>query len=178
MSDIRASKFLSLVLRHRPEAAGLALDAEGWADVDTILAATDRFRDRAHLEHVVATNDKKRFVLSMDGTRIRAAQGHSVDIDLKLTPIQPPDTLFHGTADKYLRSIRAEGLRPRTRQYVHLSPTESVAVTVGGRHGTPVVLTVAASQAHAEGQKFYRAENGVWLTDALAPRYLLFPEVT
>ena len=166
------------MLRHRPEAAGLTLDAEGWADVDAILAATDRFRDRAHLEHIVETNDKKRFVLSEDGTRIRAAQGHSVDIDLGLTPVTPPDRLFHGTAEKYLRSIRAEGLRPRKRQYVHLSPTEEIAVTVGGRHGTPVVLIVDAAQAVADSQSFYQAENGVWLTDALAPHYLTFPETS
>lgn len=175
MSDVRASKFLSLVLRHSPEAAGLSLDAEGWADVDAILSATDKIRDYAHLLHVVETNDKKRFVLSEDGRSIRAAQGHSVRVDLGLQPIEPPQILFHGTAKKNLDAIRLEGLKPRNRQYVHLSPNEDVATKVGRRHGTPVVLLVASKRAYSEGQPFFQAENGVWLTSPLAPDYLTFP---
>lgn len=175
MSDVRASKFLSLVLRHKPEAAGLTLDAEGWVEVDAILAATDKFRDRAHLEHVVETNDKKRFVLSGDGRLIRAAQGHSLKVDLGLEPTKPPVTLFHGTAKKSVDAIRAEGLKPGNRQFVHLSITAEVATTVGQRHGVPVVLTVHAGQAFDDGQAFYLSQNGVWLTDALAPDYLTFP---
>ncbi|NNE86745.1 MAG: RNA 2'-phosphotransferase [Silicimonas sp.] len=176
MSDVRASKFLSLVLRHKPQAAGLTLDAEGWAEVDAVLAATDRIRDRAHLEHVVATNDKKRFVLSEDRRLIRAAQGHSVDVNLGFQPAIPPDQLFHGTATKSIDAILDQGLKPRGRQYVHLSATHEVAVNVGKRHGTPVVLIVDAKRAHGEDQLFFQAENGVWLTPPLEATYLTFPE--
>jgi putative RNA 2'-phosphotransferase len=176
MPDVHASKFLSLILRHKPEAAGLTLDAEGWAEVDLILAATGLIADRAHLERIVATNDKKRFVLSGDGRLIRAAQGHSVSVDLGLKPVAPPEVLYHGTATRFLDPIRAEGLKPGSRQFVHLSKDEATAVKVGQRHGRPVVLRVAASDAHAAGQRFCLADNGVWLSDALAPRYLVFPE--
>lgn len=176
MSDVRASKFLSLVLRHKPEVAGLALDAEGWADVNAVLAATDTIQDRAHLQQVVDTNDKKRFVLSEDGTLIRAAQGHSLRVDLGLKPVTPPEFLFHGTATKFVDAIRAEGLKPGNRQYVHLSATQDVAVNVGQRHGVAVVLRVNALSAHEDSQPFFQAENGVWLTRPLLPRYLCFPE--
>lgn len=176
MDDVRASKFLSLVLRHKPEAAGLALDPEGWADVEALLEAIDLIADRAHLERIVAENDKKRFVLSSDGRLIRAAQGHSLDVDLRLTAVEPPETLYHGTATRFVAAIRAEGLRPGARRYVHLSGTEDVARSVGARHGKPVVLAVTARVAHDAGQPFFRAENGVWLTDPLPPHYLTFPD--
>lgn len=172
MSDVRASKFLSFVLRHEPEAAGLELDAEGWAEVDAVLAATDLIAGRAHLERIVAESDKKRFVLSADGRLIRAAQGHSVRVDLGLAPIAPPETLYHGTATRFLERILSEGLKPRSRQYVHLSSTEEVARSVGQRHGSPVILRVLANEAHAAGQAFFQAENGVWLTGPLHPRFL------
>ena len=177
MSDVSASKFLSLILRHKPEAAGLTLDAEGWAEVDAILAATDLLADRAHLERIVAESDKKRFVMSSDGRLIRAAQGHSVDVDLGLSPVTPPDTLFHGTASRFVDAICLEGLKPGSRRYVHLSATEELAHAVGRRHGKPVVLEVDARAAHDVGQNFYLAENGVWLTNPLAPIHVRVPKL-
>ena len=176
---VRASKFLSLVLRHRPDAAGIALDENGWTDADALVEACNRAGvplDRALLERVVAGNDKRRFAFSPDGRRIRARQGHSVEVDLALEPTAPPETLFHGTASRFVDSIRAEGLLRRGRTHVHLSPDERTATSVGARHGKPVVLRVAAARMHADGFAFFLSENGVWLTEAVPPRYITFPE--
>ncbi|MEM1093278.1 MAG: RNA 2'-phosphotransferase [Bacteroidota bacterium] len=175
----RTSKFLSLVLRHKPEAAGVTLDAHGWVAVDALLQgaqAAGVTLDRAMLDEVVRTSDKQRFAFSADGQRIRASQGHSVRVDLQLAPVQPPATLFHGTATRFLASIRTYGLRPGTRQHVHLSADATTATRVGQRHGTPVVLTVHASPLHAAGHRFFRSANGVWLTDTVPPDHLTFPE--
>ncbi len=177
-SLVRASKFLSLVLRHRPEHIGIALDPAGWVAVDELLAAarhTGFPLDRATLERVVAENDKRRFAFSADRTRIRASQGHSVDVDLGLAPQAPPDVLFHGTAARFLESIRREGLKPGSRTHVHLSTDEETARTVGQRHGSPVVLRVEAGAMHRDGHEFFRSENGVWLTQAVPARFLGFP---
>lgn len=170
----KTSKFLSFVLRHKPEAIGLTLDAEGWADVDDLLARADPALalDRALLEEVVATSDKKRFALSEDGRRIRANQGHSVAVDLGLERREPPALLFHGTATRFLAAIEREGLKPGRRQHVHLSRDVETARTVGRRHGKPVILQVAAGTLHAAGQAFYLSDNGVWLTDHVAPAAL------
>lgn len=175
---VRTSKFLSRVLRHAPESVGLALDEAGWVDVQALLGAARRAGvalDRATLHRVVAENDKQRFALSADGTRIRASQGHSVRVELGLEPTEPPEVLFHGTAERSVDSIRAEGLRPGRRTHVHLSADEATAVAVGGRHGRPVVLRVHAGRMHAAGHAFYRSDNGVWLTDAVPAAYLDFP---
>lgn len=172
------SKFVSKVLRHAPESVGLTLDEAGWVGVDDLLAAAARARvpmDRATLERVVAENDKKRFAFSDDGFRIRASQGHSVSVELGLEPVTPPDVLFHGTADRNLESIRAQGLIPGRRTHVHLSADEETAVAVGRRHGRPVVLRVAAGAMHRAGHPFYRSENGVWLTAAVPPEHVEFP---
>lgn len=169
------SKFLSYILRHDPGSIGLALDPQGWVDVDALLdkaKAAGRPIDRATLEAVVADNDKKRFTLSEDGRRIRAAQGHSVAVDLGLDPVVPPARLFHGTATRNLDAIMIEGLKPGSRQKVHLSADEATARTVGQRHGKPVILTVDTAGMHAEGYLFWQAENGVWLTDTVPPRFL------
>jgi putative RNA 2'-phosphotransferase len=167
-ADVRLSKFLSLVLRHRPEAAGLSLDREGWADLDLLVSAARQRRLARETEdvlRVVAENDKKRFSLSVDARRIRAVQGHSAaDVDLTLVPVVPPERLFHGTAEANLPSILAEGLKPGRRHYVHLSPDAVTARLVGSRHGKPVVLAVDAAGLHNAGHAIYRAENGVWLT--------------
>jgi putative RNA 2'-phosphotransferase len=174
----RLSKFLSLVLRHEPEHIGITLDSNGWVGVDELLAAAARAGhpiDREQLDRVVATNDKKRFAFSPDGSRIRASQGHSMEVDLGLPPVVPPERLFHGTATRFLDAIRAEGLRPQSRQHVHLSPDEETAVKVGQRHGKPVVLVVLAGAMHREGHVFYRSDNEVWLTEAVPPRYLEVP---
>ncbi|MEL6977115.1 MAG: RNA 2'-phosphotransferase [Pseudomonadota bacterium] len=170
----RASKFLSLVLRHQPQTAGLNLDSEGWAEIDALLAGAPRrlSLDRGRLDEIVATNNKKRFEISACGARIRAVQGHSVAVDLALAPITPPETLYHGTATRFLKAIMAEGLRPGNRRHVHLSADWETARAVGTRHGVPAILHVAAARAASEGQSFYRAANGVWLTDPLAPSYL------
>lgn len=174
-SLVRLSKFLSLVLRHEPETIGLALDPNGWVAVDELLAAAAKAGTPIapeSLRQVVATNDKKRFAFSEDGLRIRASQGHSVEVDLDLPPSVPPDVLFHGTATRFLDPIRAEGLRAQSRQHVHLSPDEATAVKVGMRHGKPVVLRVHAGRMHQAGHVFFLSANGVWLTAAVPPDYL------
>lgn len=172
---VRLSKFLSLVLRHRPERIGLTLDPGGWADVDELLHRARAARvdlTRAKLERVVRENDKQRFALSDDGARIRARQGHSIDVDLGLSPVEPPELLYHGTARRNVDSIRAEGLARKRRHHVHLSPDAVTAERVGRRHGQPVILTVEAGRMHADGHAFYLTGNGVWLTDTVPPEYL------
>jgi putative RNA 2'-phosphotransferase len=173
--SVQTSKFLSLILRHHPERVGLSLDAEGWVEVDSLLAAMTRHGhalSRASLEELVGSSDKQRFIFSPDGTRIRANQGHSIPVDLGLTPLVPPDVLFHGTVDKFLDSIRAQGLIRGERQHVHLSRDREVAIQVGKRRGLPVVLEVDAALMTSESIPFYRSENGVWLTEAVPVRFL------
>jgi putative RNA 2'-phosphotransferase len=175
---VSVSKFLSLVLRHQPETIGLTLDDNGWADVDELIRlanARGRRLTRQLIDRVVAENDKKRFAFSDDGARIRASQGHSVEVELDLPPAEPPVVLYHGTATRFLDSIRAIGLRPGTRQHVHLSRDEATAVNVGQRHGRPVVLTVRAGDMHAAGYKFFVSANGVWLTDRVPVEFVGFP---
>jgi putative RNA 2'-phosphotransferase len=171
----QTSKFLSLVLRHAPERISIELDAQGWTDVDDLIAkanAAGVALDRPTLQEIVATSDKQRFTLSADGSRIRAAQGHSVEVDLDLSPSTPPAVLFHGTARTNIDAILAEGLKPGRRQHVHLSPNEETARRVGMRHGVPVIFLVDTARMHADGLVFWQADNGVWLTDAVAPTYL------
>lgn len=173
---VKVSKYLSKHLRHQPERIGLALDESGWVEIDTLVAAAAAhgFRfTRAELEHVVAVNDKQRFAVE-DG-RIRASQGHSVDVDLQLPPATPPAHLFHGTVAGRVAAIRAEGLRPMNRHAVHLSPDRETAVRVGARRGRPVVLSVDAGAMHRDGHLFQVSANGVWLTAAVPPEYLRFP---
>lgn len=175
---VRTSRFLSKVLRHAPQSVGLRLDGAGWVDVEALMrAARDAgvALDRPTLERVVAENDKKRFALSADGTRIRASQGHSVAVELGLEPVEPPEVLFHGTADRSVEPIRREGLRPGRRTHVHLSADRATAAAVGRRHGRPVVLRVHAGRMHAAGHAFYRSDNGVWLTDAVPPEHIDVP---
>lgn len=175
---VRTSKFLSKVLRHAPESVGLRLDDAGWVDVDDLLAAAVRAGvplDRPTLQRVVAENGKQRFALSADGVRIRASQGHSVPVELGLAPVVPPDVLFHGTADRNLESIRAQGLVPGRRTHVHLSADEATAVNVGRRHGRPVVLRIQSGEMHRAGHPFFRSENGVWLTASVPPAHIHFP---
>jgi putative RNA 2'-phosphotransferase len=172
---ISTSKFLSLVLRHRPEKIGIRLDDEGWVEIDALLAAASRFGrklTRPLLERVVRENDKQRFAISSDGRHIRANQGHSVAVDLGLHPVEPPELLYHGTVAKFLDSIRASGLVRGTRQYVHLSPDLETARRVGQRRGQPVILVVEAGRMWRDGHLFYRSENGVWLTEHVPPEYL------
>jgi len=175
---VRASKFLSLVLRHAPERIGLTLDCAGWADmaelVERARAAGMPLTREAVLE-IVATSDKQRFAVDASGLRIRANQGHSIDIDLGLSPLEPPEVLFHGTARRNLPLIRAGGLRPGRRRHVHLSADRDTAMKVGLRHGKAVVLEVRSGRLWASGERFYRAANGVWLTPAVPPEFIAFP---
>ena len=173
MDPIRASKFLSLVLRHDPSAAGMTLDAGGWAGVDALLAGANRASlplDRPGLEAVVRASDKQRFALSDDGRRVRANQGHSVEVDL--VPVAPPPVLYHGTVARFVEAVRREGLRPMRRRHVHLSADRATAESVGRRRGEPVVLTVDAAAMAGAGLAFYQSANGVWLADAVPPEYL------
>jgi putative RNA 2'-phosphotransferase len=171
---IATSRFLSYVLRHDPAAIGVRLDPGGWIAVDTLLAAlADHGRPITEdlLGRVVAGTDKRRFQLH-DG-RIRAAQGHSVAVDLGLEPLPPPAVLYHGTIRRFLPAIVAEGLRPRGRQHVHLSADEQTAATVAARRrGDPVLLRVDAGGMHRHGHVFHRAANGVWLTDHVPPSWI------
>jgi putative RNA 2'-phosphotransferase len=176
---VKQSKFLSLVLRHQPETIGITLDEQGWVDVETLLAQAKvhgRSLSRELLEQIVAENDKQRFAFSPDGLRIRANQGHSVEVDLALLPTEPPEFLYHGTASHNVESIRRSGLHSGNRQHVHLSKDIETAVKVGQRHGVPVVLTVRANEMHSAGHKFYLAQNGVWLADAVPIEFLTFPD--
>ena len=176
-ANSKLSKFLSLILRHKPEAVGLSLDPQGWTAIEELISkcgkAGTRF-SRQELLDVVESSEKKRFTVSDDGKRIRAAQGHSIAVELGLAPIEPPVTLFHGTATRFLDAIFAEGLMPKSRQQVHLSVDAATALRVGQRHGKPVILSVEALRMHQQGQAFYRADNGVWLTDQVPPAYLSF----
>ncbi|HEY0646615.1 RNA 2'-phosphotransferase [Phenylobacterium sp.] len=176
MSETEVSKYLSYILRHAPEAAGLSLDREGWAAIEEVLAGARRARkafDRAFLQLVVDNNSKRRFEISPDGLRIRAVQGHSTsEVQRDYNPVEPPAQLFHGTAERFLVPIRVGGLKPGSRHHVHLSADEDTAVAVGRRHGRPVVLRVDAAGMRAAGHEFYQAENGVWLTASVPPQYL------
>jgi putative RNA 2'-phosphotransferase len=174
VDPVRVSKRLSYVLRHRPDSVGLSLDEAGWVDVDDLTAALGI--DRAELDAVVAGNDKQRFAYDGPGTRIRASQGHSVAVDLGYAPATPPEELFHGTVDRFLPSILAEGLQPGRRNAVHLSPDVATARVVGGRRGRPVVLRVDAARLAATGARFTRSANGVWLVGAVPPAYLAVAE--
>lgn len=159
----KISKCLSYWLRHKPDAIGLSLDPGGWADIEDLIAKADIPITHKLLNEVVAINDKKRFAISEDGLSIRANQGHSFAVDLGLEPVTPPELLYHGTAARFLDSIREQGLKPQSRQYVHLSEDHDTAINVGKRHGKPIVLVIPAGQMHKHGHRFFRAENGVWL---------------
>ncbi|WP_354697269.1 RNA 2'-phosphotransferase [Paraconexibacter sp. AEG42_29] len=172
------SKFLSLVLRHRPQAAGLELDEAGWVDVDALLLgvrAAGREVTRGDLDRVVAESPKQRFAFDPTGTRIRAAQGHSVAVDLAYEPAAPPARLFHGTHSGALPAIHREGLRSMKRHHVHLSLDPETAEKVGSRRGAAIVLQVDAAGMAETGTVFYRASNGVWLCDHIPSHRITFP---
>ncbi len=174
--SVQFSKFLSFVLRHRPDAIGLTLDLQGWASIDELIVkgnASGILFDRESVLHIAKISDKGRFSLSADGQRIRAAQGHSVEVDLDLSPREPPRILYHGTATRFVDSILSKGLQPQSRRQVHLSADEATAQRVGRRHGKPAVLKVEAVRMHANGFKFFLAENGVWLTDQVPLEFLM-----
>ena len=170
------SKFLSFVLRHKPEAIGIVLDREGWADIDKLILCAQKAGKRltrALLDTVVATSDKKRFSYSSDGRCIRAVQGHSTSqVAISFAEKTPPQFLYHGTASRFLDEIKKQGLIAGERHYVHLSADEATARKVGARHGSPVILTVKAQEMAKRGLPFWQAENGVWLTSTVAVEFL------
>lgn len=175
---IQTSKFLSLVLRHEPERVGLNLGDAGWIGVDELLVAVNQHGVSLtldQLKHIVATSDKKRFAFSDDGLRIRASQGHSVEVDLQYTPQTPPELLYHGTAIRFLDAIRKEGLHRMERHDVHLSAETKITLQVGGRHGKPVLLTIRAGDMHRAGHVFRVSANGVWLVKHVPPEFIGFP---
>jgi putative RNA 2'-phosphotransferase len=175
-SHTRTSKWLSWALRHAPDAAGITLDPQGWADVEAVVAAARRAGlplDTGGLEAAMAAGSKGRF--TMDGERIRATHGHSVPIDLGLRPLAPPAVLYHGTAERFLEAIRRDGLTPRARTHVHLSADIATARSVGARHGRPVVLEVDAGAMAAAGHEFLRSAGGVWLVPAVPAAFLRVP---
>src|SRR5688572_23535336 len=171
---VRISKFPSLVLRHQPEKIGLSLNESGWASVEQLIEASGRHGVEFTLEelqNVVASNDKKRFSLSEDGLWIRANQGHSIEVELGYAPASPPEILYHGTAERFLTSIKQQGLIKGKRHHVHLSVDVDTAVKVGQRHGKPVALKIEAGRMHRDGFVFYLSANGVWLTESVPVQY-------
>lgn len=173
--NIQLSKTLSYLLRHQPAKFGLTLDIQGWCEVDALLsafAARNIDLSREMLEYIVENNDKKRFAFNSDGTKIRASQGHSLEVELDYQPVPPPAILFHGTTEQFLDAILKQGLQKRKRHHVHLSPDVETAVNVGKRRGKPVILSVRAGQMYVDGHLFYCSANGVWLTGEVPPQYL------
>ena len=172
---IKISKFLSLILRHKPDVIGLELDKNGWASIDDIICrstANGMNLERQVIQDVVSTNDKKRFSISSDGNMIRANQGHSINVDLDLSPIKPPSILYHGTATRFLESIFNKGLYPTDRNHVHLSSDYETAIDVGKRHGKPVILKVESGSMYSDNHVFYMSKNGVWLIKHVPTKYL------
>ncbi len=168
------SKLIALVLRHKPEEIGITLDEHGWANVNELIAGIARMQpfDMAALEEIVSTDEKQRYSFNDDKTLIRANQGHSIPVDVELEQKTPPEFLYHGTGEKYTVSIDMQGLIPKSRLYVHLSPDYDTAVKVGSRHGKPVVYTVAAGEMQKNGYVFYQSVNGVWLTKTVPVEFL------
>jgi putative RNA 2'-phosphotransferase len=170
------SKFLSFVLRHRPAAIGLKLDEAGWANIAELVEKGCKAGIRLtpdRIRRVVAASDKQRFTISDDGLRVRANQGHSIAVDLGFEKREPPEILYHGTANHNLAAIRQQGLIKGNRLYVHLSLDKETAETVGKRYGKPIVLTVEAGRMHHDGFSFFLSANGVWLTDHVPKNYII-----
>ncbi|MBQ2951945.1 MAG: RNA 2'-phosphotransferase [Clostridia bacterium] len=172
------SKLIALVLRHKPEALNLTLDEHGWCDAAALVARINEKQPFAmeELQRIVAQDSKQRYSFSEDGSMIRANQGHSIPVDVELPEATPPAVLYHGTASRFVESIRSAGLQPRSRLYVHLSADVATAEIVGKRHGKPEIFVVDAARMAADGFTFYLSKNGVWLTKAVPPRYLTLME--
>ena len=169
-------KYISYLLRHHPEAAGLSLDCHGWAEVDALIEGVRKYKyegfSREILDDVVRSDSKGRFTYNDDKTMIKAYHGHSVNVDLELCETVPPDSLYHGTASRFVKSIEKEGLLPQNRLYVHLSTDTETAMSVGRRHGQPVLFQIDCASMVRDGFKFYRTGNGMWLTKSVPPQYL------
>lgn len=176
MNITKVSKFLSLVLRHKPEAARISLDEHGWAYVNSLVhgvSLTFPGFDKNILEEIVRTDEKQRYSFNEDGSKIRANQGHSIPVDVELDVVEPPEYLYHGTGEKYAGLIERDGLIPKSRLYVHLSGDVETAINVGKRHGNPVIYLVDSGKMHRAGFTFYRSANGVWLTERVPVEYLV-----
>lgn len=177
MNTKRMSKMMSLILRHNPGVINAQLDDNGWLAVEELINgmnAKGHPIDREILDEIVATNNKKRFAFSEDKQRIRANQGHSVSVDVELNEAEPLEFLYHGTVQKFIVPIKEGGLKKMSRQHVHLSKDRETAINVGGRRGTPIVLSVRTGEMYRKGYTFYLSENGVWLTDHVPPEYINF----
>jgi len=171
----RLSKFLCVVLRHNPSAAGVEVNEHGWAKVDELIErvrSTGREIDREKLEAIVATDSKTRYSFSADGTMIRCNHGHTIPVDLELPATQPPEFLLHGTGDVHVPSIDQQGLKPVKRMYVHMTESMEMAVSVGSRHGKPVLYRVHSGAMARDGYVFYRSASQIWLTDRVPKGYL------
>ena len=173
-SAVRISRYISMILRHHPEKAGIKLDRHGWADVDALIEGVSKTHPltRELLEEIVRTDDKQRYSFSEDGARIRANQGHSIPVDVELSRQEPPEYLFHGTGEKYVASIEQRGLLAKGRLYVHLSSDTETARKVGARHGNPVIYRVASGRMARDGFAFFLSVNQVWLTPMVPVEYL------
>ena len=177
--NARISKFLSYVLRHQPDAIGIELDENGWTDVGLLIQKASKSGMKFDLEilkHIVETNNKKRFALNETFSMIRANQGHSVEVELGYAAKEPPEILYHGTGEKYVESIMKVGLEKKNRHHVHLTTELQTAISVGSRHGKPVVFEVLSMQMHKEKMEFYLSENGVWLTEHVPVMYMRLKE--
>lgn len=174
MSLDSISKYISLILRHKPETINLVLDEHGWADVEQLIRGIQKTKhfNRQMLEEIVRTDAKQRYSFNEDKTKIRANQGHSIPVDVELKETIPPDYLWHGTGKKYTDSIEKQGLLPKTRLYVHLSEQKQTAWEVGKRHGIPIVYRIDSKKMQEDGFVFYRSVNGVWLTKQVPVKYL------
>lgn len=175
MNLTNLSKYMSLILRHKPETIGISLDEHGWADVDGLINGIAQKNEGFNmdiLEEIVRTDNKQRYSFNDDKTLIRANQGHSINVDVELEEKEPPEYLYHGTGKKYVKSIDRIGLIPKNRLYVHLSKDVETAENVGKRHGKEVVYCVSSGQMYRNGHKFYLSENGVWLTKEIPVKYL------
>ena len=176
MNIEKLSKFISLILRHKPEEIGISIDESGWAKVEDLINGINksgRNIDMNILEEIVRTDNKQRYSFSEDKTKIRANQGHSIPVKVELKELEPPNTLYHGTATKSLEGIKQLGIKSMSRLYVHLSKDFETAKQVGSRHGECVILAINAKRMYEDGIKFYLSENGVWLTEYVDPKYIL-----
>lgn len=180
MNNIQLGKFISLILRHKPETIGINLDEHGWANVQDLINGINnsgRTITFEQLEEIVQTNDKKRYSFNDDKTLIRANQGHSINVDVELKEAIPPKVLYHGTGEKYLESILKDGIKHKNRLNVHLSKDIETATKVGKRHGKPIILKIDTEAMLKDGIKFYLSENEVWLTSDIAPKYFEILEI-
>jgi putative RNA 2'-phosphotransferase len=171
------SKFLSLVLRHKPEEIGIQMDDNGWVSVDELIEKCNKHAmplDFELLEEIVIDSDKQRFTFNDDYTKIRANQGHTVNVDLELEPKEPLEFLYHGTVQKFIEAIKKDGLQKMQRLHVHLSKDTDTAIKVGSRRGKPVILKIHALKMHKDGYTFYLSKNGVWLCNEVPTTYIEF----